>query len=131
MTSRISLGLTVLLSVVVVAGPVAGAETEKRTLDRKFWLLTAATASISVLDVEVSQHNLHLKPPWREVNPIYGSHPSRARMYGTVAGENLLCAYLAYRLKKSPRRGLRRLWWLPQTLTIGEHAGCVVFSVTR
>ena len=120
-----------LLVVILLAGPVSGADPAKRTLDKNFWLLTAATASLTVVDVEATQYYLHRDPWRRELNPIYGPHPSRARMYATVAGENLAAAYLAYRFKKSERRWLRKLWWLPQTVTIAGHAGGIVFTVTR
>ena len=92
-----------------------------RTADRNFWALTAATGAATVLDVELTQHCLHTELGCRERNPIFGPQPSRARMYGVVAGENFACAYLAYRLKKSQHRRLRRLWWVPQTVAIAGH----------
>jgi hypothetical protein len=120
---------------VLLAGVLAGAagpagRSGGRTLDKKFWVLTASTASVTVLDVELTQHYLRTEPWHRELNPIFGPRPSRARMYGTVAGENLLAAYLGYRLKKSHHRRLRKLWWLPQTISISAHGAGVVITVT-
>ena len=123
--------MTALFAVVLLGAPASAGPPAGRTLDKKWWVLTAATASVAVLDVELTQHYLHTQPWHRELNPIFGPRPSRARMYGTVAAENFLAAYLAYRLKKSQHRRLRRLWWLPQTISIGGHAGGVVFTVTR
>jgi hypothetical protein len=122
---------TALLAAVLVAAPASAGPPRGRTLDKKFWLLTAATASVTVVDVQLTQYYLHRDPWRRELNPIFGPHPSRARMYATVAAENLGAAYLAYRLKKSQHRRLRRLWWLPQTLVITGHGVGLVVTVRQ
>jgi len=124
-------GMMVLLAAVLAGAPASAGPPRGRALDKNFWLLTAATASVAVLDVELTQHYLHTAPWHRELNPIFGPRPSRARMYATVAAENLGVAYLSYRLKKSQHRRLRRLWWLPQTISISAHGAGVVFTVTR
>ena len=111
-----------ILAACLLAAPAAGKDNPApRTADRNFWALTAATGAATVLDVELTQHCLQSVPGCRERNPLYGPQPSRARMYSIMAAENLLAGYLAYRLKKSSHRRLRRLWWVPQMVPIVGH----------
>ena len=119
-----------ILAASLLTVPITGKDKPApRTADRKFWALTAATGAVTVLDVELTQHYLQTAPWHRERNPLYGPQPSRVRMYSTVAAENLLGAYLGYRLKKSRHRRLRRLWWVPQTVVIAGHGAGIVVTL--
>jgi hypothetical protein len=89
-----------------IVPPAAG---EQRVADRQFWTLVAFTAGTAVLDGETTMHGLQT-PGRREMNPLLGSHPDRARFYATVGATDAAFSYLAYRLK---RGGHDKLWKLP------------------
>ena len=92
-------------SAIRVVSPVR----EHRVADRKFWTLVAITGSCAVLDGESTIHGLQA-PGRREMNPVLGSHPDRARFYATVGVTDAAFSYLAYRLKRS---GHDKLWKMP------------------
>lgn len=56
------------------------------------------------------------------VTPFLGSHPRPAVMYAAGAVVCIGEAYLAERMHRSRHRWIRRMWWLPQTVTIGASA---------
>ena len=82
---------------------------EQRVADRQFWALVAITGSCAVLDGESTILGLQT-PGRREMNPLLGSHPDRARFYATVGATDATFSYLAYRLKRS---GHEKLWKMP------------------
>jgi len=84
------------------------AEGAQRVADRQYWTLVAFTAGTAVLDGETTIRGLQTGR--RELNPLLGSHPDRARFYATVGATDAGLAYLAYRLK---RGGHDKLWKLP------------------
>jgi hypothetical protein len=89
-----------------IVPPAAGAQ---RVADRQYWTLVAFTAGSAVLDGETTIRGLQT-PGRREMNPLLGSHPDRARFYATVGATDAAFSYLAYRLK---RGGHDKLWKLP------------------
>jgi len=89
-----------------IAPPVAG---EQRIADRQYWTLVAFTAGSAIMDGETTIRGLET-PGRREMNPLLGSHPDRARFYTTVGATDAALSYLAYRLK---RGGHDKLWKLP------------------
>jgi hypothetical protein len=89
-----------------IAPPVAG---EQRIADRQYWTLVAFTAGSAIMDGETTIRGLQT-PGRREMNPLLGSHPDRARFYTTVGATDAALSYLAYRLK---RGGHDKLWKLP------------------
>lgn len=82
---------------------------EGRVADRQYWSLVGFTAASAVFDGETTMHGLQNKG-LREMNPLLGSHPDRARFYATVGATDAGFAYLAYRLKRS---GHDKLWRMP------------------
>jgi len=86
--------------------PAAG---QQRVADRQYWSLVAFTAGTAVLDGETTIHGLQT-PGRREMNPLLGSHPDRARFYATVGATDAAMSYLAYRLKRGSHD---KLWKLP------------------
>jgi hypothetical protein len=96
--------------------PVAG---ERRAADRQFWTLVAFTAGSAVFDGETTIRGLQT-PGRRELNPLLGSHPNRARFYATAGATDAALAYLAYRLKRS---GHDKLWKLPLLGSSTVHLG--------
>ena len=90
-----------------------------KTADRKFWTVTGLAAASTVSDVEVTAHALQ-NPNCSEHNPLFGSHPSRAKMYGVSVPATAAYALVGYWLKK---RGVK-LWAVPQlSLTAGHGVG--------
>ncbi len=103
-------------SAIRIVPPTAG---EQRVADRQFWTLVAFTAGSAVLDGETTIRGLQT-PGRREMNPLLGSHPDRARFYATVGATDAAMAYLAYRLKRS---GHDKLWRMPLLGSSTVHLG--------
>jgi hypothetical protein len=93
-------------SYIRLAPPVA---VEARVADRHFWTLVAFTGGSAVLDGESTMRGLQ-HPGTREMNPLLGSHPNRARFYASAGASDAAIAYLAYRFK---RAGHEKLWKAP------------------
>jgi hypothetical protein len=89
----------------------------QRVANRQFWALVGITGSCAVLDGESTIHGLQT-PGRREMNPMLGSHPDRARFYATVGATDAAFSYLAYRLK---RGGHEKLWKMPLLGTSAAH----------
>jgi hypothetical protein len=80
-----------------------------RTLDGRFILLQALSSAALVADVETTVRDLQGSKSV-ELNPSFGQHLTRARLYGINVPLNILCFYVSYRYKKrepQPARGLR------------------------
>jgi len=103
-------------SSIQVVPPAAG---EQRVADRQFWSMVAFTAGSAVLDGETTIRGLQT-PGRREMNPLLGPHPDRARFYATVGATDTAMAYLAYRLKRS---GHDKLWRVPLLGASSVHLG--------
>jgi len=100
---------------------------EQRLADRQFWALVAFTAGSAALDGETTIHGLQ-RGGLREINPLLGSHPDRARFYATVGAGDTALAYLAYRLKRS---GHDRLWKMPLLGAGTVHLGGAINNLLR
>jgi len=92
---------------------------ERHVADRQFWTLVAFTAGSAVLDGESTIRGLQT-PGRRELNPLLGSHPDRARFYATVGASDAAFSYLAYRLR---RGGHEKLWKMPLLGATAVHLG--------
>jgi hypothetical protein len=55
-------------------------------LTRKYWELWAPAIGLQIADAEFTEHCLQNHPGCGELNPIFGSHPSRARLYSNKIG---------------------------------------------
>jgi len=98
---------------------VPAAAGEQRVADRQYWTLVAFTAGTAVMDGETTIRGLQT-PGRREMNPLLGSHPDRARFYTTVGATDAAFSYLAYRLK---RGGHDKLWKVPLLGAGAVHLG--------
>lgn len=116
--------------IISAANPLAGsshnrlrivplAPGSERVADRQYWSLVGFTAASAVFDGETTMHGLQNKG-LREMNPLLGSHPDRARFYATVGATDAGFAYLAYRLKRS---GHDKLWKMPLVGAGAVHMG--------
>jgi hypothetical protein len=98
---------------------VPSAAAEQRVANRQYWTLVAFTAGCAVMDGETTIRGLQT-PGRREMNPLLGSHPDRARFYTTVGATDAAFSYLAYRLK---RGGHDKLWKVPLLGAGAVHLG--------
>src|SRR3984893_4582607 len=57
-------------------------DTKPRILDRKFLFLAGLATTATVLDVATTSHCLYHYANCQEGNPLAGSNPSRAKLYG-------------------------------------------------
>ena len=98
----------------------ASSEPKKpRIMDRKFLMLAGFATAATLLDVTTTSHCLSTYAACQEGNPLIGSHPSQAKLYGVsfsvLAGQLLASAWLR---RKSPDR---KLWMvLPIFATAGH-----------
>ena len=80
-----------------------------RVLDHKFILLQSLSTVALLADVETTVHAIAAQPRATELNPLFGAHPTRARLYGIAVPLNALSFYLSYHAKKTePKRN----WWI-------------------
>lgn len=54
---------------------------KRKIFDKKFWLTTAFVVGATVLDIETTAR-CRPNTNCAEANPLWGKHPSRAKMYG-------------------------------------------------
>lgn len=78
-------------------------------------MVTISTAA-TVADLETTAAALR-NPMCRELNPIMGRNPSRARLYATGLGIHTGLTLLTYWIKK---KGVRS-WWVPHLASSGMH----------
>lgn len=95
-----------------------------RTLDKRFILVHTVNTLALIADLESTAHAVSGKTGAVELNPLFGQHPSRARLYGIGVPMNALTFFLSYRAKKAAPA--RKLWLLPPAVTIGVHTAAVI-----
>jgi hypothetical protein len=97
-----------------------------RVLDKKFVLFQSLNTLAMVADIESTAHALDGKSVV-ELNPLFGQHPTRARMYGFGIPVDAFTFFLSYRTKKvAPRR---RLWELAPAMTIAIHTAAATNNI--
>jgi hypothetical protein len=94
-----------------------------RTMDSKFILLQALSAAALVADVETTMHDLQGHTAG-ELNPLFGQHPTRPRLYGINVPLNALSFFVSYRLKKSAPE--QSLWKVGPALSIAVHTAATI-----
>ena len=75
--------------------------------DLEFALYATALWAATALDIESTRRTLDTCSTCREGNPLFGSDPSRAKMWVIMGGINTSVTYLSYRLKKKGKK-----WWM-------------------
>ena len=108
----------------IVAAP---APVKPRTFNHTFAILALVSAAMTVADVELTANSLKTVANSREANPLLGSNPSRARLYGVsvpiYAGEIALGHLLRRRFPE------RKSWMRPFVSLTGAHAVGVVSNL--
>jgi len=98
-----------------------------RILDRKFFLLAGMATAATVLDVATTSHCMSTYAACQEGNPLLGSHPSQAKLYGVsfsmLAGQLLASAWIR---RKMPNR---HLWMIPPIVATGGHGLAAALNV--
>ena len=93
----------------------------RATHDKPVMVLGLSQAAVLVEDGITTREQVRLG--YTEVDPltkaVLGSRPTWARMAPLGALQCLLETWLAERMRASPNRWIRRLWWLPQSVGIG------------
>jgi hypothetical protein len=75
------------------------------TLDRKFILFSVFSTAATIADVETTARGIESNPNATELDPLFGKHPTRARLYGISIPTNSFLIYWSYHFKKiAPRR---------------------------
>lgn len=97
------------------------------TLGRSFAILATVSAATTVADIELSVNCMRTVVNCREANPLMGSDPSRARLYGVnvpiYVGQVVLSRMLK---RKFPER---KLWLMPLLSLTGTHAAGVASNI--
>jgi len=83
---------------------------------------------MTVADIELTQNCLATIRGCYETDPLYGTHPTRMRMYAINVPINALVAYLSYKAMNGKR--LSKVWSLPQLALTATHFGGVVTNIT-
>ena len=100
------------------------ADGSRRIFDRQFILLNTFSTVALVADLETTVYDLGGQSKSAELNPLFGQHPTRARLYGIAVPLNALSFYVSYRYKKSAPG--RNLWKLGPGLLIAVHTAATV-----
>jgi hypothetical protein len=109
---------------------VSSASAEKkrpRVFDRKFLVLAGIATAATVADVATTSHCIAAYADCREANPLLGSHPSQARLYGvsfSMLGGQLLAS--AWMRRKTPNG---KLWMVPPIIATTGHGLAAALNV--
>jgi hypothetical protein len=98
--------------------------------DKKFWILAGLQVGATIADFETTQWAERVRPDGGEVNPLYGSHPGRMRMYGigmSLTGVQILLQYKSKEM--SQRNGkMKKAWIVGTLLNTGVHTFLAVHN---
>lgn len=105
--------------------PVVLPSSTARTIDRKFILLQTFSTLALVSDLESTAHVVAGRQPQAsEVDPLFGKHPTRARLYGIGVPLDAFVIYMSYHAKKvAPKR---KLWEIGPALSIAIHSAATI-----
>lgn len=98
----------------------------ERTADRKFWISMGVSTGLMLTDVGLTNSCVQANR-CRELNPLLGSRPSTARIFGVALGLRAFTAVLTYKMKE----GRHPRWWLPNAIMSVVHGAAVVSTVAQ
>lgn len=128
--SRVAAGSNALASQQLTAVPSIpswrSSKSNSPTFDHAFKVYSSVAWGTMIADFEATHHSLVMNTG-RELNPIFGSYPSRARLYGIGVPMTGILNYLAYREKKARPRS--NLWKVPFIGISAVHCLGVVSNV--
>ncbi|MFY9910425.1 MAG: hypothetical protein WCF22_22875 [Candidatus Sulfotelmatobacter sp.] len=94
------------------------------TMDRQFILLNVLSTAALVADVETTIHAVGGETKANELNPVFGAHPTRARLYGITLPLNALSFYLSYHAKKT--MPTRSIWKISPGVSVAAHTAAAI-----
>ena len=102
-------------------------ETKPRVFDRKFLLLAGMATAATVLDAATTSRCMSTYASCGEGNPLLGSHPSQAKLYGVsfsiLAGQLLASAWTR---REMPNR---KLWMVPPIFATAGHGLATALNI--
>jgi hypothetical protein len=106
--------------------PPVGRNTTRswHTLDTKFILLQTLSTVALLLDLETTAQAFEQQPKATELNPLFGAHPTRARLYGIAVPLSAFSFYLSYHYKKMEPS--RSVWKVAPGLSIAIHTAAAI-----
>ncbi len=105
-------------------------KTHFKIADRKFWTLAALQAGATVADFETTQWAKRAAPSGAELNPLFGSHPGRPRMYSIGISLTTLQIFLQHRSKGLGKRTgkMKKAWIVGALVNTGLHTFLAVHN---
>jgi hypothetical protein len=98
---------------------VASQDAKPRVFDRKFFILAGVSTAATLLDITTTSNCIFKYSNCREANPLLGSHPSQAKIYGVnlslLAGEMFASAWLRHQMPH------RKSWLIPPLIGTAGH----------
>ena len=95
--------------------------------DRDFFLLAGMATTATVIDITTTSSCISGYSTCREANPLLGSHPSAAKIYGVnlslLAGEIFASAWLRHQMPH------RKLWMIPPLVGTAGHGLAAALNV--
>jgi hypothetical protein len=104
-----------------------GKERKPRVFDRNFFLLAGLATAATALDVATTSHCLSTYANCQEGNPLVGSNPSNAKLYGisfSILGAQMLAS--AWMRREMPHR---KLWMIPPIVATAGHGIATVLNL--
>jgi|SRR5580704_17114485 hypothetical protein len=102
----------------------------RKVADKKFWVLAGFEVGATVADFETTQWAQRVRPDGGELNPLYGKHPGRARMYGigvSITGVQILMQFKSkQKAQASGKSG--KAWIVGALLNTGVHTFLAVHN---
>jgi hypothetical protein len=101
-----------------------------RVVDKKFIAFAALQLAATVADFETTQWAQRNAPNGAEQNPLFGSHPSRARMYSIGLSLTTFQVYMQYRSKRYGERTgkIKNAWIVGALFDTGLHTYLAVHN---
>jgi hypothetical protein len=98
-----------------------------RIFDRKFFLLAGIATTATVLDITTTSTCISRYSTCQESNPLLGSHPSTAKLYGVnlslLAGEMFASAWLRHQMPH------KKIWIIPPIVGAAGHGLAAALNV--
>jgi hypothetical protein len=94
-------------------------DTKPQIFDRKFLFVAGISTAATLLDITTTSNCIFRYSNCQEANPLLGSHPSRAKIYGVnfslLAGELVASAWLRHRMPHG------KSWLIPPLIGTAGH----------
>ena len=98
--------------------------------DKKFWVLAGLQVGATFADFETTQWAQRVRPDGGELNPLYGRHPDRLRMYSIGMSLTALQIFAQYksRARAHETGKLKKVWIVGALVDTGVHTFLAVHN---